>query len=109
MKEPLDPMTLPGFAEVKERLEAEGSPSYWIARVVDPNSSCAVFLPNGGHWYKSGCPLYEGYWLDGGTGAVQCTGYGELLPGLMWGTTCEKKFETCPFYKDGQVQLSLFT
>ena len=83
---PIDFLALPGFAEAKRHLEDVG----------------ATFLKDGRPWYKSRCPNYEGYWLEGGTGSVQCGSYGGLLPGLMWDTTCKGGFEKCPFCTKGE-------
>lgn len=104
----IDPLTLPGFAAAKHRLESDGRPSYWIMEIVDISNPYAIYQPAGRPNYRSDCPLYDGYWLDGGIGSVQCRGVDELLPGLMWNETCEHKFEQCPFYAVGEVQMSMF-
>lgn len=98
---PIDFLGLPGFAEAKAHLEERGFPSAWITDVVDPTEKHAFFNKNGRPWYKSQCMHYAGYWLHGGTGSVQCRACESLLPGLMWDTTCSKKFEDCPFYRTG--------
>lgn len=97
---PVDFLMLPGFAEAKRHLEVTGHPSAWIAEVVDTSNESATFLKSGRPWYKSQCPHYEGYWLEGGIGSVQCGSYGGLLPGLMWDMTCKGEFEQCPFCMD---------
>lgn len=66
-------------------------------RLPDPSDPYAVFIKDGKPWYISQCPKYEGYWLDGGRGAVQCSG--EILPGRQWYAVCSKCPETCPFYR----------
>ena len=80
---PIDFLGLPGFAEAKAHLEERGFPSAWITDVVDPTEKHAFFNKNGRPWYKSQCMHYEGYWLHGGTGSVQCRACESLLPGLM--------------------------
>lgn len=91
---------LPGFAEVRARLEAGGHPSAWITDVVDTTDPYAMFLKKGKTNYKSACPHYEGYWLHGGTGSVQCKATDGLLPGLQYTLHCEKNCEACKFYKE---------
>ena len=104
----IDPLNLPGFLEVRNRLESKGHPSGWITQVVDPGNPHAVYLQEGKPWYKSECPLYDGYWLHGGIGSVQCRGVDELLPGLILDTVCTKQYKQCQFYATGEVQLSWF-
>ena len=100
---PIDFLVLPGFAEAKRHLEETGHPSTWITEVVDTSNKYATFLKDGRPWYRSQCPNYEGYWLEGCTGSVQCGSYGGLLPGLMWDTTCKGGFEKCPFCTKGEL------
>lgn len=99
--QPIDFLTLPGFAEAKKRLEETGHPSAWITKVVDPTEKDAFFHKNGRYRHKSPCEHYEGHWLLGCIGSVQCDACESLLPGLMWDTTCKEKFENCPFYEKG--------
>ena len=91
--------SLPGFAEAKEKLELGGRPSGWITDVVDTTEPYAMFLKKGKANYKSACPHYEGYWLLGGTGSVQCRAADGLLPGLQYSLHCEKNCENCLFYR----------
>ena len=99
----IDFLALPGFAAAKRHLEETGHPSTWITELVDTSDKHATFLKDGRPWYKSRCPNYEGYWLEGCTGSVQCGSYGGLLPGLMWDTTCKGGFEQCPFCTKGEL------
>lgn len=99
---PVDFLALPGFAGAKRRLEEAGHLSIWITKLVDTSNKYATFLKDGRTWYRSQCPNYKGYWLDGGSGSVQCSAYGGLLPGLMWDTTCRGEFEQCPFCVKGE-------
>ena len=91
---------LPGFAEVKARIEEKGYLSEWIMNTVDPNDPGAVFLPNGKKLYRSDCPNYKGYWLCGHVGSVKCEVCAELLPGLQWDIMCKKDYSKCKFYID---------
>ncbi|MBQ8248053.1 MAG: hypothetical protein IJZ42_13075 [Lachnospiraceae bacterium] len=90
--------TLPGFAEVKQRLEEQERPSAWIYNVIDTSEPFAMFLRKGKGNYKSSCPHYEGYWLLGGSGSVQCKAADGLLPGLQYSLFCAKNCENCKFY-----------
>lgn len=99
--QPINFLSLPGFSEAKKGLEEKGMPSAWITETVDTTEKCAFFCKGGRPWYKSQCEHYEGYWLLGGIGSVQCSACRELLPGLMWQTTCREQFENCPFYSAG--------
>jgi hypothetical protein len=96
--------TLPGFAEAKRNLEAKGHSFGLVTNVVDTSEPYAMFLKKGGHNYKSKCPHYDGYWLLGGTGSVQCKAADGLLPGLQYSLFCEKNCEACLFYKDKEQQ-----
>lgn len=75
--------------EVEDDLTQRGRPCGWVSRCVDPAEPGAMFLPDGGRGknYRSDCPHYEGYWLCGGIGSVQCA-LGGLLPGIIWGKVC---------------------
>ena len=99
----VDFLALPGFAEAKRHLEETGHPSTWITKLVDTSDKYAKFLKDGRPWYRSQCPHYQGYWLEGCTGSVQCSSYGGLLPDLMWDTTCKGRYEQCPFFKKGDL------
>lgn len=96
---PINFEDLPGFVEAKTNLEEKGFLSAWIYETIDPKAKYAIFLKNGKPGYKSPCPYYEGYWLCGGFGSVQCRAVDTLFPGLQWDITCGKKHEQCPFYK----------
>ena len=100
---PIDFLALPGFAAAKRHLEETGHPSTWITELVDTSDKHATFLKDGRPWYRSQCPNYEGYWLEGCTGSVQCGSRGGLLPGLMWDTTCKGGYEQCPFCTKGEL------
>ena len=91
-----------GIARVIRDLEARGKVTTWVTKVVDPGEFGSVFEEMGKPHYRSGCPSYEGYWLHGGTGAVQCRAAGELLPGVVWYNICEKRHDTCPFCKGAE-------
>lgn len=91
---------LPGFRESEAGLEERGRPSHWIFDTVDTGDPHAIFVKNGKPWYRSECPFFEGYWLLGGCGSVQCGKCQTLLPGLHWDHTCSKDHAACPIYRD---------
>lgn len=91
-----------GIQEVIDDLRAKGRPAEWPAKVVDPSENGTVYLPEGKPWYKSVCSCYEGYYLCGGTGSVQCRTAGELLPGIVWYQVCSKEYHKCPFHKESE-------
>lgn len=88
-----------GIDKVVRDLTQRGKPTSWVTRTVDPENPGAVFEKMGKPHYPSACPCYEGYWLLGGTGSVQCRAAGELLPGIVWYGVCSKGHEGCPFYR----------
>lgn len=92
--------SLPGFAVARDYLSRRGYLCGWVDKVVDRDSFGAIFRKLGKPWYLSECPYYEGFWLDGGIGSVQCSRVPFLLPGLHQPNTCEKHPEQCPFRKD---------
>ena len=61
---------LPGFSEARVYLDRKGLSSTWVDEVVDPSGRLACFEKNGKLHYRSQCPAYEGYWLDGSTAAA---------------------------------------
>ncbi len=85
------------YKQVKDDLIEKGRPWEWILKTVDPNDKYAAFLRDGKPWYRSECPNYEGYWLCGGTGSVQCKAAEKMLPGIHHVLFCGKEFGTCPY------------
>lgn len=88
-----------GIQDVVDYLRAKGLPATWPTQVADPDSPHTFFRPGGKPYYKSECPCYQGYYMDGIRGAVQCSGTEELLPGVVWDQICSKGYEKCPYYK----------
>lgn len=88
---------LPGFAATREYLARKGLSFAWVDQVVDRDSPGAVFLKFGKPGYLSSCPHYEGFWLSGGIGSVQCSKAPFLLPGLQLYETCDKHPDRCLF------------
>lgn len=94
-------MDFPGFEEARQRLKSKGKPYAWIDNVVDSTDPYGYFLKNGKPGYLSQCPDYQGYWLLGGMGSVQCAASAQLIPGLHWYITCSQNYENCPLRKGG--------
>ena len=90
---------LPGFAEARVYFHRRGLTGTWVDTVIDPSDKWACFERPGKSYYRSECPAFEGFWLDGGCGSVQCRNVPFLVPGLHWDNTCSKNPELCPFYK----------
>ena len=90
------------FTEEKRGLESRGYPSYWVDEVVDRNDKYAMFEKDGKPHYKSQCPYYEGYWLRGGCGSVQCAAHDGLIPGLQWDKFCSKCHEKCLVFRKAE-------
>lgn len=89
-----------GIQGTIDHLKEMNLPANWPTMVVDPSGQGVVFLPGRKPWYKSDCHCYEGYYLCGGTGTVQCRTAGELLPGIVHHHVCRKEYRKCPFYKE---------
>ena len=88
---------LPGFAEARKYLKRRGRPCGWIDEVVDKDEPAAQFMKAGNPNYCSECPEYEGFWLDGCIGSVQCRSVPFLIPGFHWYKTCGETPGRCPF------------
>ena len=97
---------LPEYEATQRSLIDRGHPAEWVLRIVDPSDPHSTFLKNGGHWYKSNCPSYEGYWLSGCTGSAQCKTAPGLLPGIHHHCFCasEEGISKCPYRPDAQDQ-----
>ena len=93
-----------GIQETIDYLKEKGLPANWPTGVVTPGGVGVCYLPDGKPWYQSKCPHYEGYYLHGGTGSVQCAAAGELLPGIVQYKVCSKEYGECPFYKGGNKE-----
>ncbi len=81
------------------RLKEKKKPVDWLLKVVDPKEPTAIFLKDGKAHYRSQCPQYEGFWLDGGIGSVQCKAANQLLPGIFWYRLCQSECSKCPYTK----------
>ena len=86
-----------GIQKTIDYLKAKGLPAEWPTMIVDRNKFGSVFEEKGKPHYQSQCPKYEGYWLHGGTGSIQCSACEELLPSPVWYEVCTKEYGQCPF------------
>ncbi len=91
------------FQEVITGLKERGCSTEWVTMVVDPDNRFATFVKDGKPWYRSDCQSYEGYWLHGGLGSVQCKAVGQLIPGLFWDLFCKENCEQC-FYHQKEIE-----
>lgn len=89
----------PEFQLVYDKLKAGGHPADWLLQAVDPVLPTAMFVKGGKPWYLSPCPHYDGYWLDGHIGSVQCKNVTNLLPGHFWYSFCREKCRACPYHQ----------
>ncbi len=89
----------PEFQKAVDHLKSKGMPSGWLLKAVNPRSPTAIFLKGGRLGYLSPCPQYEGFWLSGGYGSVQCKAVEDLLPGYFWYAFCSKECSKCPHSK----------
>lgn len=90
---------LPEYEAIMEGLRSRGYGTGWVLALVDPNDFGACFLKKGKPGYIAECPFYEGFWLLGGHGSVQCSNHSGLLPGIHHGCFCAKGYENCPYYQ----------
>lgn len=88
-----------GIQRTIDYLRSKGLPAGWPTEIVDREEFGAVFEEKGNPHYRSHCPKFEGYWLLGGIGSVQCSALKELLPGVVWYEVCSKGYEQCPFFR----------
>lgn len=89
---------LPEYQQVMDDLTRRGFQNTWVTKTVDTNKSGACFLKKGKSGYKADCPHYDGYWLLGGTGSVQCARCSNLLPGIHLNLFCQKNPSSCPYF-----------
>ena len=89
-----------GIQQAIDNLKERGFPHEWPMYVPDPENPATLKATATKNNYKSQCPYYQGYWLCGGIGGVECEAAGEIIPGNAWYTLCEKKHTQCPFYKE---------
>lgn len=92
---------MPLIAEAINNLKQRGRPYEWITVPADIRDSYARFLPkgkmkNGARTYMSPCDNYKGFWLNGGSSAVQCNAVDFVLPGIVYHLYCEKRCADCP-------------
>lgn len=97
---------LPEYIAAQQDLVSRGYSPKWVLRVVDCADRRSTFLRKGVPWYKSTCPCYEGYWLNGSTGSVQCNSSPSLLPGIHHHIFCSSGdgVAKCPYHSDAFKQ-----
>lgn len=89
--------------DIKAGIASKGYKSDWVDQTIDPKHPGVVFLKNGKFGYKSNCPNYEGYYLCGGFGSVQCK-RGGLMPGAIANDLCYSQKKKCPYMEQEKEQ-----
>lgn len=89
-----------GIQKDIDYLKSKRLPHEWPIHVVDLANPATLKATAVAGLYKSQCQHYDGFWLCGGTGSVECATAGELLPGNVWYNVCSKKYRQCPFYRE---------
>lgn len=96
-----------GIQGVVENLKQKNLPSDWPMQTVDLSDPATLKAEATKGSYKSQCPHYEGYWLCGGTGSVECKAFEGLLPGIVWYKTCSKDHHACPLFRRSEDKCSM--
>ncbi len=73
-----------------------------IRSPAEPAQPLVFFEKNGKLCYRSACPHYRGYWLDGLNGAVVCNQVDFLLPGIVLELYCRYHCEDCPLKHENE-------
>lgn len=84
---------------------------YINSGIADIFAKFTTWLPKGRNMkvgytpYPSQCPFFEGYWLDGLYGAVECKLQGNLMPGKEYLYRCYeggiwKGHTYCSYYRE---------
>lgn len=89
-----------GIQKAVDYLKSKGLPHEWPLEVPDLQDPGTLKVVKTARSYKSPCPYYEGMWLCGGIGGVECAAAGELVPGHAWYAVCGENHTSCPFYKE---------
>ena len=91
---------MPRFLEFESSLKPRDSRATPIRSTADPNKPYVFFEKNGRLGYRSDCPDYDGYWLDGVHSAVVCKQVDFLLPGVILELYCRYHCNECPLHKE---------
>ena len=87
---------MPKFLEFESSLKSGNPRATPIRSTADPNKPYVFFEKNGRLGYRSDCPDYSGYWLDGVHSAVVCKQADFLLPGVILELYCRYHCNECP-------------
>ena len=95
---------MPEIRETIKVLQARGKPHEWVSVPADTSDTFAFLLKegkmkNGFRAYPSSCENYVGYWLNGGSSAVQCKAVDFVLPGIVHHLYCAKNCKECPLHR----------
>ena len=87
---------MPRFLEHENSLKPGDPRATPIRSAADPTQPLVFFEKNGRLGYRSSCPHYSGYWVDGFRGGVACNQIDFLLPGIILELYCRFHCEDCP-------------
>ena len=95
---------MPEIRETIKVLQARGKPHEWVSVPADISDTFAFLLKEGKmknrfRAYPSSCENYVGYWLNGGSSAVQCKAVDFVLPGIVHHLYCAKNCKECPLHR----------
>ena len=91
---------MPLFLQYEKEVQARGPKTARTRVTADPDKQYVYFQKNGKLCYKSDCPDYDGYWIDGLHGAVVCKQVDFLLPGVILELYCRNNCDECPLHKE---------
>ena len=91
---------MPRFLEHENSLKPGDQRATPIRSAADPTQPLVFFEKNGKLCYRSACPHYRGYWLDGLNGAVVCNQVDFLLPGIVLELYCRNYHNECPLHTE---------
>ena len=91
---------MPKFLEYEADVRARGPQTAKVRATADPDKPFVFFEKNGRFGYRSDCPDYGGYWLDGVHGAVVCKQVDFLLPGVILELYCRYHCNECPLHNE---------
>jgi len=95
---------MPAFLDFEKDVQARGPKTARTRATANPEDPYTFFEKNGKLCYKSDCPHYDGYWLDGLHGAVICKQTEFLLPGIILELYCRYHCGECPLHEETETE-----
>ena len=96
--------TMPLFLDFEKDVQARGLKTAQTRMTANPDDKYTFFEKNGKLCYKSDCPHYSGYWLDGRFGAVVCKQVEFLLPEIILELYCRHHCSECPLHEETETE-----